>query len=683
MIPPLPLDTITWADLMDAARSRLAELADSWTLHAPVDPGITLLEALATRLEDQLYRLDRTDPDLVRRMLRLLGTRPMTPARAAIGVVGAYDGPGVATLPAGTTFRSETASEAVVSTLHPVTVVPTARLVALEVAGVDQSTRLQQRELVALFPRPGAGRVRLVLWLPPYSHDRQLPFSVLLSLGQHDETAGPHLGWHEHTAGAPLPRRVVADDVAGYDEVAPLPPPFELTWSVASRLVTPMDGTFGLRGSGIVDLPLPRNHPGGELDVEITVDRSPHIETPLLGGVGLNAVAVQHRRRVTTTVDAGLPVERPAGSHPEPAAPAWLDSDRWNGLPGIELPLRPLIDGGRPATATTRVLDDGRAVLVLDEDDGRRHDWREVPSFGDCGPGDRCFVVSRADDVIRFGDGRRGRIPRPARPVTAQLSFDVGGGSDDVLLAASGWSSGDVVARTLTALSGGRETESAADAERRAGTAGRRRTVAVTAQDHADIVAGADPLLADVRVHVVPGYDPSAPVRVADAVAVVVVPAADRPAETEETSTSTYRVPTPLLDPGLRHRIGETLDASRLLGTHTHLVDPCYRPVTVTLEATGPIDRSTLDRVRGDLRRFLDPVAGGPRGRGWAAGQPVVPGQLLDRAQRAAGRTATLTRLVVTVGTGRPGSGPDLTGDCDPLPLGPIDLPFLHEVRAS
>ena len=55
-LPPLVLDDLTWETLTGAARRRIpAASAGAWTLHAPVDPGVTLLELLAYLLEQRLY----------------------------------------------------------------------------------------------------------------------------------------------------------------------------------------------------------------------------------------------------------------------------------------------------------------------------------------------------------------------------------------------------------------------------------------------------------------------------------------------------------------------------------------------------------------------------------------------------------------------------------------------------
>jgi hypothetical protein len=55
-IAPVVLDDLTWKDLTAAALRRIpAASMGRWTLQAPVDPGITLMELHAWLLEQRLY----------------------------------------------------------------------------------------------------------------------------------------------------------------------------------------------------------------------------------------------------------------------------------------------------------------------------------------------------------------------------------------------------------------------------------------------------------------------------------------------------------------------------------------------------------------------------------------------------------------------------------------------------
>lgn len=70
---PIPrLDDRTYADLVADAVAQIPSLAPEWTNHNASDPGITLLELLAWRVEMLLYRTDQVPPEHVRAFLRLL-----------------------------------------------------------------------------------------------------------------------------------------------------------------------------------------------------------------------------------------------------------------------------------------------------------------------------------------------------------------------------------------------------------------------------------------------------------------------------------------------------------------------------------------------------------------------------------------------------------------------------------
>ena len=76
-----------------------------WTLHGPVDPGVTLLERFAWELEQRLYSAEQVTPEMVRASLRLLGVGDPAGTRCARTVLClAGTAPPVEVL-AGTVFR--------------------------------------------------------------------------------------------------------------------------------------------------------------------------------------------------------------------------------------------------------------------------------------------------------------------------------------------------------------------------------------------------------------------------------------------------------------------------------------------------------------------------------------------------------------------------------------------------
>ncbi|GCE01788.1 hypothetical protein [Embleya hyalina] len=87
--PTLPdLDDTPFQQLVDAAKRTLPDRAPGWTDHNVSDPGITLIEACAQRVDQLLYRVDRTTPAVRARLLRLMGIAPApaSPTRVRLRV---------------------------------------------------------------------------------------------------------------------------------------------------------------------------------------------------------------------------------------------------------------------------------------------------------------------------------------------------------------------------------------------------------------------------------------------------------------------------------------------------------------------------------------------------------------------------------------------------------------------
>lgn len=80
---PLPnLDTRRWADLIEEGRALIPRYAPDWTDHNIHDPGITLMELLAYRIEQMMYRANRVPEQHRRKFLALMGFLPRPPCPA-------------------------------------------------------------------------------------------------------------------------------------------------------------------------------------------------------------------------------------------------------------------------------------------------------------------------------------------------------------------------------------------------------------------------------------------------------------------------------------------------------------------------------------------------------------------------------------------------------------------------
>lgn len=632
MTLPVPrLDDLTWADMTAAVRRRVPAESDGlWTLHAPVDPGVTLLELFAYLLEQRLYWLDQVPDALVTAVLRLLGLDPPRPARPAatvLSVTARQEGTAVPVVPAGTALTRDPAGRVVFTLDDDVAVFPLAEDVPPAVwIDRDRTADLRAGRGVPLLAA-GGGPARARFTLPlTGAHPAPGPLGLLFEL---DAPAASVPSW--------LP-----------GAVADVPPPAELTWSwfrPGTGLGGPFekveDGTAGLRRSGVVRLHPPPGWTTRDSGVLVSTPAATHAAPPRLLRLSVNVSAAHHRER--RTADGGELREQ---------------TDAWLRLPGQRLVL---------PDAAERLLD-ARLRLAGEE-------WRPVPDLALCGPADRVFVLDRTGGAVVFGDGLTGRVPRPDRDVS--VGYTVGGGRGGNGGTTANWVPAGAVPAAVTAANpvraeGGADPETVPEARRRAAAALGEVTRAVTAEDYVTL-ARTTPGVAVARAHAALGEHPGFPCSpVPGAVTVHLVPAVPRPDPAREDF-----VAAPLPDPGMLCAVAARLEQARLLTSEVFVRAPRYRDVAVRADLAGrPADRARVCAVlTGALRRFLDPLVGGDDREGWPFGQPLRPPVLLRAARRALGDLADVSAVAV----GLDGAPPVET--CREVPLGPGELPVLRALR--
>lgn len=469
----LVIDDLTFADLLKIALDDLPGASvGEWTVHGPVDPGITLLELFAWQLEQRLYAAEQVTDDVVRSGLGLLGLVGPAPARAACTVL-ALAGPAVTRLDAGTPMLlTDDAAGRRFALVEDVDVLPV------------HSVRWDGRLLAA------GDRLKLLLERDgPRVTDRVLSLLV--------EVATPVLpAWDAEAADAP--------------------PPGDLRWTAigpdgAEEDVVVDDGTGGLRRSGLVQVPWPEvwNRVGGHgCRLRMTATSGGWSEPVRVSGVHANAVVARHLVLEHADVTDQLA--------------AWLP------LPGQVLRV--------PGTAGLLADAPDAAKLTLTERDGTDQTWTAVQTWVASGPADRVFVVDRERGELRFGDGLAGRVPRPAAAGRAELWYGVGAGALGNLGARCAWAqeAGPVVGTNPVPAIGGSEPEQVAAARQRAADELARPGRVVTAAD-ARAIALATPGVAVARAHVSPGHHPGHPcVEVPSALTVTLVPEVDRTGPPED-----------------------------------------------------------------------------------------------------------------------------------------------------
>ncbi|MEU6328574.1 hypothetical protein ABZ851_15060 [Streptomyces sp. NPDC047049] len=168
-VPELPvpdLDDLRFQPLVDAAKRALPGRAPGWTDHNVSDPGVTLIEACAERVDLLLYRVARMTPAQRDRLLRLMGIAPVPAMPFRVRVAFTRDGgEGDVTVPAGTELRTDATPPVTVRTVVDV-MVPMAGTAMVE--AVEQPSMFQE-EFAASPDRAPAQRFRPSRrpWSPP------------------------------------------------------------------------------------------------------------------------------------------------------------------------------------------------------------------------------------------------------------------------------------------------------------------------------------------------------------------------------------------------------------------------------------------------------------------------------------------------------------------------------------
>lgn len=638
-VPAPRLDDLTWDDMMAAIRRRIpAESGGTWTLHAPADPGVTLLELFAYLLEQRLYWLDQAPDALVVAVLRLLGLetpRPARPAATILRLAARTDTAAVPVVPAGTALSRDLMGSVVFTLEDDVAVFPLAEGGEVTVwTDRDRTADLRARRDVALLASDGAlAQARFTLPLTG-----ELPASGPLSLLF--ELAAPAASVPSWLPGA-------TDGVK---------PPAELTWSwfrpdsdVAGEFEKVEDGTAGLRRSGVVRLHPPSGWSTRDTGLLVSTRAATYAAPPRLRQLALNVSAAHHLLRRTAR-----------GTDLAEQITAWLK------LPGQHLVLpeamRPPA-GGERAPGRRRVADGAGLHL-------RRVGRPDLPDRPAGGRGGVRRRTHRAHSPARPGRARRlcdRRLRTRRRPVRQRRTDrELAGG-----LGLAGGAGRDLGRQPGTGRGRPGPGDRRRGATARGGVPG-EVTRAVTADDFVTL-ARTTPGVAVARAYASLGEHPGFPCStVPGAVTVHVVPSVPRDDFTREDFAAA-----PQPDPGTLCAVAARLECARLLTSEVFVRAPAYREVTLRVDLSGdPADRTRVSTVvTTALRRFLDPLVGGEEQDGWPFGETLRPSALLRAAQRTLGDLADVAAVAIGL------DGADATEDCDEVELRAGDLPVLRAVR--
>lgn len=605
-LPAPDLDDRRFQDFVDDAKRLVRRRVPAWSDHNVHDPGITLIEAVATIADQLAYRINQVPERHHRKFLDLLGItrRPPGAARAELTFKLSAPRPDAVSVPAGHrvgTPRVPGEEPVGFATLSELRIVPVSltELRAAPAVGTENAVGagnasgsadnlrdlrplMRQGEPAACFspvPQPGD---RLYVGLSDAAP------SCLVSLRTDSRIEGigvdpdhPPLIWEAYQA-------------SGWE-----------------RCEVERDTTGGLNRPGEILLHLPPQHTHCLINGVRAAWLRAVVTTPAPN------VPAYSRTPTLTRLTAACMGGTVAAVHAEHITNDVLGTAEGAAGQRFHLHRAPVLPGSEPP------------VIEVSSEDGWQ-EWRQVSDFAASGPDDRHYVLDPMTGEVEFGPAVRladgsvrchGKVP-PENATVRVREYWTGGGAVgnvsagrlSVMRSAIPYVSS--VTNRLPAR-GGHDGETVAEAKVRAALALRGQDRAVTAEDYEAVATRA--VSGAVRVRCVPPSGPHEPVHV------LVVP--------DVSGYGPGRIPFDALTPDepSMAAIAAALEERRLVGVRIAVEPPRYQGITAAVRLRSRRTED-LEDVRAAavaaLYRWLHPREGGPDGAGWPFGRAVTLGDV-------------------------------------------------------
>jgi predicted phage baseplate assembly protein len=610
-LPQINLDDRTFQDLVNEARTRIAQRCPEWTEHNVSDPGITLIELFAWMTEILLYRLNRIPDKLQVALLELLGLglAPPTPARTDLRFRLAAPPKDALRIPGATevgTTRTDF-EHAIVFQTDEDFVIPNARPIAYL---IERSRAMKDVGVAGGVAKP--------------SGPDQLPFSSPPVIGD-----ALYLGFDSSLARLLLRIEVDCSQARGAG-IDPEDPP--LRWETSAsdgiwkeaELLRDQTGGFNY-GSGTVEVQIPKEHG----IVVVGAKRAHWLRCRLDGRTRSGANVTYQNPPEIYSITAAPIGALIAASHSTREDLETLGTS--DGTPGQLFRLR-----HSPVLA----LEEGETLEVIDHERGSVTRWELRESFVESDRNAPHFLLDLATGEVELGPAIRdtdaswrqfGAVP-PKGATVRFTSYRHGGGRrgnvvTDKLTVLKGAIPGVSTVTNPAAALGGVDPESLRGARQRAGLELRTRYRAVTAEDFEFLCRKASPRVArascrapenggPIRVQILPRVEP-----------------ADRQLTIDELTPDT----------ALIEEVTSYLDERRVIGTSIVLDRVSFRGVSVVVNvqaSRGSDLRRIEDEVAYALYSYLNPLVGGDPvgpGEGWEFGRALNQGELYHVVHSVAG----------------------------------------------
>jgi predicted phage baseplate assembly protein len=639
---PVPkLDDRHFQDLVDEAKKRIPHYTKEWTDHNVSDPGVTLVELFAFMTDVLLYRLNQV-PDLhYVRFLELLGVRlnPPQPAQSPVTFWLSAPQPNPMVIPGGTEVAStqtETQPAIIFTTDSDFTVYPP-RLSAL-LARV-QSREGDKKSLRDFnLRRLEAGFEGVEVFSPVPQVDDAL-----------------YLGFENDLSHHVL--RIEGEfDPAGGAGIDPTLPPYVVEVSTGEENAHWLpcdieeDTTRGMNVSGRMQIHLPQmgKYAVNEQFLFWVRVRIKEI-TPQETREGMQPYNKSPRMKKVSVSSMGGTI--PA-THSRTIRTEFIGQS--DGSPGqrFQLQYRPLLSRQPEET------------LLVHQDQQLPQEWKEVEFFAVSSSDDRVFTLDSVSAELRLGPAVRqpdgtmklyGAVPgRGANLVFSR--YRTGGGQE-------GNVQKGIINTLKTAIPfiarianrqpawGGLDAETLEAAITRAPALLHSRDRAVTEADFEFLARQAVPSSIGRVKCLQPNPDQAGRI-IPGQVYLLVIPRLPEP--------QGYLAPESLaLDEDDLLKLRMYMDERRLLTCRLDIRPPAYlwTAVRVQLHASPDVAKADVEsEVLTRLYRFLNPLSGGPEGRGWPFGRTLYLSDVYQSLQGVPG--VQFVRSVDLFAT-RPGGAPE------------------------
>jgi hypothetical protein len=265
--------------------------------------------------------------------------------------------------------------------------------------------------------------------------------------------------------------------------------------------------------------------------------------------------------------------------------------------------------------------------------------WIRVDDFLKSGPDDYHYVLDEETGTLLFGNGLNGKVPQTSEFIRARF-YRYSQSEQGNIKAGHQWvldlvPPNTTIAKQInpTAAFGGQRKETIDETKIRTREVFRKERAVLTGTDYESLALNI-PGLRVARAKVIPNFNPKFPCLQLPGEVTLIVEAQPPP-------RAAFPDATPVgPSDGFLNTIQNLIERRRIVTTNIHVIGPSYIEVNVSgrvflkKRASESDVRESLNRA---LSQFLDPVFGGPDGRGWPFGRSIFPSEISQQLVKVDG----------------------------------------------